>query len=1163
MRAILESKKWLKLSIYKILYLILNFIISMLVILMSMAVFLGLAWPATEFHQDFRGGSLDTAALKVVGSDRTMADAGGLLVRVPRGSASPQRIGVETRFKIRGDFEATATFKILEADVAREGFGLGVGMLAESDGPTRGAITVERSAVPTAGEKFTSTWIFTTSTGARVYDPVRIPAESREGRLRLTRTGPMIHVSCAEDDGPFRSLRRLDFGPQDVASLQLTADRGQSDHGLVVLLKDLRVRADELSGAPSSVRWSLPRLVRIVLLSPIVMVAFVAMVWRWRRARRSFDLGKGAPVTRPIDEVISAVGADDREGTLRLAGAPAQFSARNRRRAVLIGAALVLALATINQLRASAENPVHTDELDWTTRAYYYRLAFLDHDFGHMLWTDFDGIDQPHVTDFLIGASFHLAGQPVPEVPYASISWAHQPPPSGDRLRVARLPGTLLGSCLALLVYLIGIRATGSVGAGAIAGVFFSCHWLALQCLPMAMSDAPLLFFSTVPVFLLMWARPTDESVTPEQPLFRGPWLALLLLGPLALGLATGSKLTGIFAATAVVLAIAVYFCERGILDRGRLLESALYFYVFFCLVFVWTIAVNPTLYSNPVMQFRSMLKHRWQVAQRQQLGSPENALHSLGDRYGAVYDNVFRQNLGPGSGWALAVLSLIGLAAICEGEVRRVRAHRRLSPSLVTVIWALILMGGLAPALPLNWDRYYLPFLPCAAVLIGGGAVVSAKFLLTSGTRLRWRESSTLATTALVIAVWLQIAMSMWSAQGLFGWAGVDFAMLRSGALALASPDPSVVYDAGTITAYCRRLVMPSGHEFSASGVIRYPPALLLPLLPFAQLRPSWGFAAWSACGLIASLAVAYGLSVSRRCVHPGRVLLMALAYFPLGYGLLVGEPVALMILGLYLVYRELERGRDFRAGLCVGLLLFQPVLAVVLTLTFVLKRRWLALGGLGTAALVVAALSLVLAGTAGLRGYLDGLASSCRFSPVHPADYHDHMLNWRSLVLNVSPRKVDEESGLILIAILATATLGVLPLIWRGPWEPQGHRFAERILATLIVATLVGPYEPVHSASLLLVPGLALAADDTRPGLRPRLVRLGLYVPLILYYLTGSMQRVALGLIAMMLLALLAILLQPVMLPITAASRGSQGVDDGLQPPKAEQGLHTDKGQ
>ena len=64
--------------------------------------------------------------------------------------------------------------------------------------------------------------------------------------------------------------------------------------------------------------------------------------------------------------------------------------------------------------------------------------------------------------------------------------------------------------------------------------------------------------------------------------------------------------------------------------------------------------------------------------------------------------------------------LFLLGLGLILCREIQHLREKRQVSPASVLLIWTGVMFAGLVTTIPLDWERYYLPVLPCVALLEG-----------------------------------------------------------------------------------------------------------------------------------------------------------------------------------------------------------------------------------------------------------------------------------------------------------------------------------------------------------------------------------------------------------------------------------------------------------
>jgi hypothetical protein len=185
-------------------------------------------------------------------------------------------------------------------------------------------------------------------------------------------------------------------------------------------------------------------------------------------------------------------------------------------------------------------------------------------------------------------------------------------------------------------------------------------------------------------------------------------------------------------------------------------------------------------------------------------------------------------------------------------------------------------------------------------------------------------------------------------------------------------------------------------------------------------------------------------------------------------------------------------------------------------------MKRRWRALAGLATAAMLIVFSSFVALGPWGTMGYLETLRSMSGFREVHPIIYPHQMINWRGLLVNILPASATEAQGRALTLILAALTASTLPLLWRGRWDGSSPRFPAQMLATMLITMLCSFHNHLHGATLLLIPAVALLGrGGASPPLR-LLLGLGFCAPTALFAMTHDPQPVASTMLALMVLIL-----------------------------------------
>jgi 4-amino-4-deoxy-L-arabinose transferase-like glycosyltransferase len=284
---------------------------------------------------------------------------------------------------------------------------------------------------------------------------------------------------------------------------------------------------------------------------------------------------------------------------------------------------------------------------------------------------------------------------------------------------------------VAVLVYCIGTLASGRCLVGLVAGLLYACHPLAVESQVRAMADAPLAFFSCLSVMLLVWSFPPDRIGAAADPAFTRRRVAFLALGPVALGLAVGSKLTGLVVVLATVLSLSALAFWRWLgapSPRGPSAAAwGLWGLAALGLTVGTSVAFNPTLYPAPFSRFREMLEHRWRTALVQRAEWPDDRLDGLPDKVEALYQRLTWDYPQIDRPWFSVVhldLALFGLAGLVVREGRRLAAGEGPSRALPVLAWVFVLLVVLTPAMPLKWPRYYVPYLPAWELLTGFGLV-------------------------------------------------------------------------------------------------------------------------------------------------------------------------------------------------------------------------------------------------------------------------------------------------------------------------------------------------------------------------------------------------------------------------------------------------------
>lgn len=214
-------------------------------------------------------------------------------------SAPPKlanNLGFSPRFKLRGDFEITASFTVLKAPQPTDGFGAGavIQLTTNSPGPT--SVVFGRLCRKDGGQVI-STYA-ATGVGAERKPVTRLfPDQGSSYRFRIVRAGDKLTFLTAEPKSDkFRKLFSTDLDTADVNLLRLGMQQSHADASVEVAWHDLQIQADELVGMPDALaageKQHRPQLQYRPPEAPfpwgwasatVVLATLLLMVWWWQR----------------------------------------------------------------------------------------------------------------------------------------------------------------------------------------------------------------------------------------------------------------------------------------------------------------------------------------------------------------------------------------------------------------------------------------------------------------------------------------------------------------------------------------------------------------------------------------------------------------------------------------------------------------------------------------------------------------------------------------------------------------------------------------------------------------------------------------------------------------------------------------------------------------
>ncbi|MFH1922487.1 MAG: DUF1583 domain-containing protein [Planctomycetota bacterium] len=254
---------------------------------------------AAQFTQDFRE-RFEPQYIQLVGGARPdqhcKIERTGLRLFIPDASEVGY-CAASARIVVKGDFEITVGFTILDLPKPKAGFGAGLLLSVEDSQGERAA--VQRLHREKEGHVFASYRGVLGEDGSYQHHARLQPTAATSGWFRLRRVGTTIQFQVADADADhFTNIHEAEFTEDDVAKLRLAAQTGGSPTGVDVVWTYLDVRAEELeggfqeSGGPKT--W---RFVAVVSLTVILLGGAGAAFWIWT-ARRA-QLRPAPPLDPP------------------------------------------------------------------------------------------------------------------------------------------------------------------------------------------------------------------------------------------------------------------------------------------------------------------------------------------------------------------------------------------------------------------------------------------------------------------------------------------------------------------------------------------------------------------------------------------------------------------------------------------------------------------------------------------------------------------------------------------------------------------------------------------------------------------------------------------------------------------------------------------------
>ncbi|MFC1754819.1 ArnT family glycosyltransferase [Thermoproteota archaeon] len=422
---------------------------------------------------------------------------------------------------------------------------------------------------------------------------------------------------------------------------------------------------------------------------------------------------------------------------------------------------------------------VHIDEDYWIISAKFFTLLFQEKETRNLKWHSIPAYDQPPIGKYIFGSALSIAGNidtlddyincrmltvdsPIFDI-YRSASMVADtrvaskgtPPRIEGRivtkdqatkyinskaqatqniLYVARVTAVLFGIGSCLLVFWIG-WIVFNIRAGVVSALLLAYNPLMLVCGRRALTDTMLVFFVLASILVMIHLY----SSILRQKIIRVFGLTAAL--GLAIALSAGTKLNGCLVVViftlfciAFTLVKIKFYSTRNLeppailqnLDNDLTIKLA---FISLCVaglvalsIFIFT---NPSLYYEPREGMLVMLKSRINTVIYQQREFGSSAIRSIGEKiYFVVSRTLFPKHFAMfGRITKLPIdfiLFIVGLFMLCRDELCNIFKNQTLSNNCIIILWVFVMFIGTIIWIPLDWERYYLPVVPCIAIVSG-----------------------------------------------------------------------------------------------------------------------------------------------------------------------------------------------------------------------------------------------------------------------------------------------------------------------------------------------------------------------------------------------------------------------------------------------------------
>jgi hypothetical protein len=261
-----------------------------------------------------------------------------------------------------------------------------------------------------------------------------------------------------------------------------------------------------------------------------------------------------------------------------------------------------------------------------------------------------------------------------------------------------------------------------------------------------------------------------------------------------------------------------------------------------------------------------------------------------------------------------------------------------------------------------------------------------------------------------------------------------------------------------------------------------QHPPFEALLLSPLAKYPFRTAYLIWGLLSVAAWLLTLFALRPY--CQWPQQDLAyicLWTLFAPLGVALFQGQSSLLVTAFIAAGFLILKNRKELPAGICFGLALFKPQVAVPLLLVFLIRKRWVVVAGGVVTSMMLGLLSVLAVGFRGLEQYASFLLNISRTPRDLSSGSAVDMGSLHGVLFAVLGRMIRPGAVSLISVVLS------LMLIWfvAKRWGDQSRDLDLGFAAALAASLAAGDHMFTHDFSPLMLALLLVAGRlfDNRP--------------------------------------------------------------------------------